>query len=500
MSDSYQHLDNDALNDLLTQHRRNLMYLEKQDAKYGGMTPLHVVNSIENEQQRIAAIEETLQRRSANSTETAPTTPNQNNNHPQAQIDNTPSGQNNNNHPQPQTQTDNTPPPDPAAPLAAQHGSPFVTGPPLRPNDRIFGREDTFRFIADSLARFSPVNLVGERRMGKTSVLNHLLANQGKYLMAQPDQPPLVLAHIDLQRNITEAKRFYGMALRELLANLPPSRSKEAQHLSQLHARLDTQPEATYDEFDRTLRQLRDQRGICVRPVLLIDEFDEFFDDSISANFPYPQFFNGLRALMTADLIALVVASPQHLIEYFTDSKYHQNLTSDFPTYFQTHPLLTLNNAAATALLTQGKHPLSITEIVEAYTWSEGHPYYLQVAGKAHYEAREGRHSNEWMHQKREEMKNGNCATGQPPEQSQQRIWWKRIFHTLFQIICFVFITTPLWIGKGTQYIGLRINDVAAWLLGWAVVISAVEVILRVSDLQSLSSLLWSVIMPGQGG
>lgn len=483
MSESYQHLDNDALNDLLTQHRRNLMYLEKQDAKYGGMTPLHIINSIENEQQRIAALEETLQRRIASSTEPAPTTTGQNNNHPQ-----------------PQAQIDSTPP-NPAAPLAAQHGSPFVTGPPLRPNDRIFGREGTFRFIAESLAKFSPVNLVGERRMGKTSVINHLLADQDKHLMAQSDQPPLVLAYIDLQRNVTDPNRFYGAALRELLANLPPSRSKEAQHLNQLHARLDTQPEATYDEFDRTLRQLRDQRGICVRPVLIVDEFEKLLSDETGNNFPYPHFFDGLRALITADLIALVVASRQRLNEYFTDPKRPQSLTSTFPTYFQIHTLPLLDDTAADALLTQSsEYTLSITEVAEARKWASGHPCHLQVAGQAYYEARAKQHPNEWMRQRREEMKRGNCATGQPPELLQQRAWWKRIFHTLFQVVCFVFITMPLWIGKGTQYIGLRINDVAAWLLGWAVVIGTVEVILRVSDLQSLSSLLWSVIMPGHGG
>ncbi|NOK58526.1 MAG: hypothetical protein GFH27_549279n332 [Chloroflexi bacterium AL-W] len=479
MSDSYQHLDNNTLNDLLTRHRRNLMVLEKQATSFGNLPPLYIINSIENEQQRITALRATLQQRGIISAEPIPLPTSQNDSHPQ-----------------PQPQIDNTPPPDPAVPLAAHQDSPFVVGRPLRPDEPIFGREDTFRFIADWLARFSPVNLAGERRMGKTSVLNHLLAHQDKYLIAQSGQPPLVLARIDLQRNITNSNRFYGVALRELLANLPPSRSKEAQQLSQLHTRLDTQPEATYDEFDRTLRQLRDQRGICVRPVLIIDEFEKLLSDETGRDFPYPHFFDGLRALMTADLIALVVASRRLLNEYFMDPKRPQSLTSTFPTYFQLHTLPLLDDTATDALLTQpGKYPLSITEVAEARRWASGHPCHLQVAGQAYYEAKAGGKGLPQMYRRRKDMKNSNCNTGH----AQQQGWLKRVIQTLTQGGGFISVIIQ-YIGELAKHLGEIIDNTATKIIGAVLIIMIILLLSGVVTVYDVWNWLQSQIGIGQGG
>src|SRR5262249_1625026 len=78
-------------------------------------------------------------------------------------------------------------------------GSPFSPGIPLEAHRPIFGREDAFRFISGELKRFKSVNLIGERRMGKTSLLKHLLGNQDKYLQPHTQQPPPVLIHVDVR-------------------------------------------------------------------------------------------------------------------------------------------------------------------------------------------------------------------------------------------------------------------------------------------------------------
>ena len=83
-------------------------------------------------------------------------------------------------------------PPGERATLPLAPGSPFVVGRPLRASEPIFGREAAFDFIRDALARFSSVNIVGERRMGKTSLLHHLTGQPKRYLRPQPDQPPPV--------------------------------------------------------------------------------------------------------------------------------------------------------------------------------------------------------------------------------------------------------------------------------------------------------------------
>ncbi|MGZ5052965.1 MAG: hypothetical protein ACXWF8_18800 [Methylobacter sp.] len=83
--------------------------------------------------------------------------------------------------------------------------SPFVVGRPLKATEPLFGREETFALIHAALSRFESINLVGERRMGKTSFFNHLL-NNPQYSLA-PSTPPLLLIRVDLQ-HITDARRF----------------------------------------------------------------------------------------------------------------------------------------------------------------------------------------------------------------------------------------------------------------------------------------------------
>ncbi len=61
------------------------------------------------------------------------------------------------------------------------------------------------RHIASELIAFRSLNVVGERRMGKTSVINHLVGRQDQLLVEREGQPPLVLAHLDLQDHISEA-------------------------------------------------------------------------------------------------------------------------------------------------------------------------------------------------------------------------------------------------------------------------------------------------------
>ena len=57
--------------------------------------------------------------------------------------------------------------------------------------------------------------------MGKSSLLNHLLGHPEKYLSRSPDEPPLLLARVDMQAGISDARQFYRLALAEWLKGLP---------------------------------------------------------------------------------------------------------------------------------------------------------------------------------------------------------------------------------------------------------------------------------------
>ena len=363
-------------------------------------------------------------------------------------------------------------PSDPA-PLesTSTSGSPFIIGRPLRANEPIFGRKSAFRFIAGELAKFSSVNVVGERRMGKTSLLNHLIGHQDELFYSEPNQPPLILARIDLQAGVTNAARFYGIALRELLNRLPPSRSAEARAFREQRERLHETPELGYAEFERALKRLRDPGGVCARPALIVDEFQHLLDPGMADGFPYPYFFDGMRAMITAELLAMVVASRRPLVEYFYDPARPNSLTSTFPSYFTPFTLAPLDDEAADTLLLQpSDHPLTVREAAQARRWASGHPCHLQAAGHACYEAQVSAQGARWARARFAELKGQSCMTGLAPTRpfppGRGRLW-----RGLRRFLRLAFRDLPIAIGRPVQALGARIDDVAAWIIGAVVIV-----------------------------
>jgi hypothetical protein len=309
--------------------------------------------------------------------------------------------------------------------------------------------------------------------MGKSSLIAHLLGHQDRHLNPQPDLPPLVLARVDLQAHVVDAAHFYGLALRELLDQLPASHSAEARRLQDLRERLYAKPEATYDEFEMTLKQLRDERGLCVRPALVIDEFEQLLDPKLRTGFPFPEFYNNLRALMTVQLVALVVASRQSLAEEFAAQP--GSMTSTFPNYLTPFVLQLLDDAAADALLLQpSDHPLTITEAAQARRWARGHPCLLQAAGAAWYEAKASQRTPQWAAQRFQELKNQNCKV----LQASQKQGTRSQPNAFMRLVRAVFIAIPMRLGRLAQKIGLKLDDIAAWLIGMAIVIVVVLALL----------------------
>jgi hypothetical protein len=378
------------------------------------------------------------------------------------------------------------PPPGSRAPLGRGPGSPFVVGRPLRASEPIFGRDDAFRFLASQLATFSSTNIVGERRMGKTSVLNHLAGRQEQLLIPQSDQPPLVLACLDLQGGVTSDTRFYGAALREILDRLPPGRSAEARDFQELRARLHAHPEMEYNEFQGALKRLRDVQGICVRPVLIVDEFERLLGTKARQEFPIPHFFDGLRALLTADLLAMIVASRRPLADYFRNPEQPGSLTSSFPTYLAPFTLTLFSVEVADRLLLQeSDQPLSLGEATQAKAWAGGHPCHLQVAGQAWYEAKAGKRTPAWAKQRFAELRHQSCMVGHLEQATTaSRSGWLR------RGLRLAFWDAPVKVGRLAQHLGARFDDVAAWIIGAAIMILILLLLLGVATGGDLLALI----------
>jgi hypothetical protein len=294
----------------------------------------------------------------------------------------------------------NTKPTNQSRRMTISKCSPFSPGIPLEAHQPIFGREDAFRFISGELMRFKSVNLIGERRMGKTSLLKHLLGNQDKYFLSHTQQPPLVLIHVDLQDNISKAEQFYGKALLGLVEALPVQAGRQA--LESWCARLREHPEATAIEFENVLKSLKEAEIGHVRPVFLIDEFERVFEQHLRVGFPFPDFYDGLRAQITANRVAMALFTREKLISYFTQ----QSLTSTFPSYFQPFTLRELEKEAADALLLRqpSDHPLTTEQARQARSWAGLHPCRLQCAGAAWYQANSEGKPSRWAKERYREI------------------------------------------------------------------------------------------------
>jgi|GEM_PF-3126257 len=351
-----------------------------------------------------------------------------------------------------------------------RRGSPFVVGRALKADETIFGREDVFRYIAERLAQDASVNIVGERRMGKTSVLNHIEGNQSRHLPVRQGNAPLLLGRVDLQSHINNPEQFYA----EVLSNLLTARTKQSQPLAKdlrtLSHQLKQKPETDYQKFRQTLKTLQES-GLKMRPVILVDEFEKLFESPRREHFPFPDFYDGLRALITEGCLRMVIASREPLMTYFNRDG---ALSSTFPSYFNPFDLEPLSQDESHRFLLQpSDHPLTIMDAAECWEWGNGHPCHLQAAGSACYQAKAERKSSDWIIKRREQLKAQNCMVNVNPQYRKKRKW-------LIWAIVGVLVLAAIWfglpevIGKPIQAIGEKFDNIAAWLIGLAVIVVTV--------------------------
>ena len=274
-------LETENLQQLLAQHRRRLNEIEQSLAYYAaGQAPAHLNLAREDAQKDIAAIEAELTRRGAS------------------------------------LSPDPAPVPLPGRPASIQRstgGCPFIVGRPLDKDDPIFGREQQLCLAASSLQNKESITIVGKRKLGKTSFLNHLIGNGYKYGLPTP---PYLIVRIDLRYDSRSAEQFYGTAIRELM-NAIPSAIQLPEHLTALRNRVVMNSEASYQEFKYVLRYLRGEGGLCTYPILALDDFEHLIKHCQTDGFPTPSnFFDGLRSLCSRSLLSFAITAQQPLPTY----------------------------------------------------------------------------------------------------------------------------------------------------------------------------------------
>lgn len=182
--------------------------------------------------------------------------------------------------------------------------NPFTFGNPIREPARFYGREEDIRQIVNRLrsSAHESTSVVGERRIGKTSLLKYLENSEvAVRLGLSPDKYCMV--YIDFQglTDITP-QRFWQRVLHKMERTIClPYLEPEIQQVRK---------QGYFDLFDlEDLFEVIGDSGLTT--VLLMDEFEYVTQNP---NFG-PDFFGGLRALAIHQSLPLVTATRRELVD-----------------------------------------------------------------------------------------------------------------------------------------------------------------------------------------
>jgi transcriptional regulator with XRE-family HTH domain len=258
---------------------------------------------------------------------------------------------------------------DEKGPLAKVN--PFTYGNPISVPTRFFGRSREVEQVFSRLrnAEFESSSIVGERRIGKTSLLKYLahpVVRQHYGL----DEDKYLFVYMDLQNideNTTPA-RLWQWLLRQTAKCCSDPQAKQMLEAAYQNQHIDNF--AIEDIFDNI-----DKKDMYV--VLLFDEFERV---TKNPNFN-AAFFYGIRSLAIHHHLSLITSSRSELIELC-----HSEIirSSPFFNIFATINMGLFRKDEALDLTTQSLAGTGInftdTEIDAIFRLTGYHPYLLQIA------------------------------------------------------------------------------------------------------------------------
>jgi hypothetical protein len=247
--------------------------------------------------------------------------------------------------------------------------NPFFHRGPIRNSAYFFGREQETGQILSLLGNGQSVSLVGQRRIGKTSLLFHL-ADPDIFTSSglKPNEHLFVYIDCGGLSNLDQPELF-----RVFLEEIDDVLLERDQPV-RLEILNNSQP-ITYRLFERTLRRLTGQG---LKPIILLDEFERM---SLNPQLD-PDYFSGLRALAAKYPIAYVTASKHPLLALtYADAS---TLSSPFFNIFANVRLNLFAEVEARELLfkltANGNIEFSGATLESVLHLAGPHPLFLQIA------------------------------------------------------------------------------------------------------------------------
>ncbi|MBM3152972.1 MAG: hypothetical protein FJZ96_12360 [Chloroflexi bacterium] len=249
--------------------------------------------------------------------------------------------------------------------------NPFTFGNPIKEPERFHGRKNEIRQIVNRLASSAheSTSIIGERRIGKTSLLNYL-SNQA--VMAGLGLAPehYCLVYVDFQglTDITP-QRFWQRVLNKMARSICDESLKPGiQELSK---------KETFDLFDlEDIFQAASDRGFTT--VLFLDEFEYVTQNP---NFK-SDFFGGLRALASHSGLALIPSTRRELVDLCHSDEIKG---SPFFNIFANVVLRPFSQAEVVELISgytsESPYAFTTEESAIIHDMGGGYPFFVQAAG-----------------------------------------------------------------------------------------------------------------------
>jgi tRNA A-37 threonylcarbamoyl transferase component Bud32 len=194
--------------------------------------------------------------------------------------------------------------------------NPYIYRGPVHSAQMFFGREHELREIVAFLNGNQSISVVGPRKIGKTSLLFHLMRTETWPTLGM--SPNNVLVYLDCEV-LGEGghEEIFGTFAAEIAAALD---ERDLEPEPTLQAAIE-QP--TRISFERAVRKLN-QRNL--RIVLILDEFERLStNNGLDVNF-----FNSMRSAAGRYQLAFITASAQPLIQLTYSGRSQEILSSPF--------------------------------------------------------------------------------------------------------------------------------------------------------------------------
>lgn len=266
---------------------------------------------------------------------------------------------------------------------------PFIADRLLTESQFFVGRQAEIKFVMGMMANAQPtsVNIVGDRRIGKSSLLYRICQDYENLLISYHRQPTeFIVVYLSLaDARCQGVDNFYQAIADKLLARQTVNSNPS------LADPLRVQP-LNGVAFDRAMEAWK---SAGVLPVICLDDFETLLNNLQQFN---DGFYDNLRSLIDSKLLMLVIASRSKIADYRRQYK----LTSNFFNLTQSCELKVFSEPEASDLvrLPHGTPALTEPRQQKALAWGEKHPYLLQAAGMCLWEEQQQGHPEGWAEQR----------------------------------------------------------------------------------------------------